>query len=42
MDGAWCVWRKASDADARSEVALGKPKSADAAAERPRRASWAS
>lgn len=42
LDGAWRAWRKASDADARSEVALGKPKSADAAADRPRRASWAS
>ncbi len=41
-EGMWEVWRKASNGDARSEVALGKPKSADAAAERPRRASWAS
>ncbi len=41
-EGMWEVWRRASNGDARSEVALGKPKSADAAAERPRRASRAS
>jgi hypothetical protein len=40
--GAWNAWRKASNGDANGEVALGKPRSADAAAERPRRASWAS
>jgi hypothetical protein len=36
-NGAWCVWRKASNGDANGEVALGKPKS-----EAGRSRSWAS
>jgi hypothetical protein len=38
-DGAWCVWRKASNGDANGEVARGKPSSAEG---RTRSTSWAS
>jgi hypothetical protein len=40
QDGAWHAWRKASNGNAQSEVALGKPKSPLEA--RTRSTSWAS